>query len=310
MFFQRVGVGIRMRAITSSGKSFEYRSRLTDNRIWDDFDLREGDAIVATPPKCGTTWMQVLVLCLLFKKPGMDKVMGDLSAWHDPSFRDQTPIARMFESQSHRRCIKTHTPFDGIPFDPSCTYLAVYRHPMDAHFSMRRHAANLKMDLIQDRFPDDPSASFALFLAATERSEMADGITLEAIVHHFESFRSNADLPNVHVFHYADMRADLADHTRRLAAMLGLEIDEDTLDAIAESMRFKSMQANARAKPDQTTQRSATFKDPAAFFDSASSQKWEGKLTESDIAAFHSRLAELLPEDDARWIQSGDKVRD
>jgi hypothetical protein len=55
----------------------------------------------------------------------------------------------MFEAQNHRRCIKTHTPFDGIPYDPDCTYIAVYRHPIDAHFSMRRHVANLQEDLIQ-----------------------------------------------------------------------------------------------------------------------------------------------------------------
>jgi hypothetical protein len=268
-------------------------------------DLREGDVIVATPPKCGTTWMQALVLSLLFEKPGMDKAMGDLSVWLDPAFRDRTSIARMFEAQNHRRCIKTHTPFDGIPFDPGCTYLTVYRHPVDAHFSMRRHAANLKTDLIQDRFPDDPRASFALFLAETERGEMADGITLEAIVHHFKSFKSNIDLPNVHMFHYADMRDDLAGHTRHVAAVLGLDIDEKTLDAIAESTRFETMQANARANPGQSSQRSATFKDPAAFFDSAGSRKWEGKLAASDLAAFDARLAELLSEDDARWIQSG-----
>lgn len=296
-----------MRAGAPSRKSFEYRSRLTDNRIWDTFALRAGDVIVATPPKCGTTWMQALVLSLLFEKPGMDKVMGDLSAWLDPSFRDQTSIARMFEAQSHRRCIKTHTPCDGIPFDPGCLYLAVYRHPIDAHFSMRRHAANLKTDLIQDRFPDDPSASFAMFLGATERAEMADGITLEAIVHHFKSFRSNIDLPNVHIFHYADMRRDLAAHTRHIAAALGLDIDDKTQDAITQSMRFESMQANARAKPDQSAQRSATFKDPAAFFDNAGSRKWDGKLTERDLAAFDRRLADLLPEDEARWIQSGGK---
>jgi hypothetical protein len=286
-------------------KSFEYRTRLTDNRIWDTFALRQGDVIVATPPKCGTTWTQALVLSLLFEKPGMDKVMDDLSVWLDPAFRDQLPIARMFEAQSHRRCIKTHTPFDGIPFDPDCTYIAVYRHPIDAHFSMRRHVANLKEDLIQDRFPDEPTDSFTLFLGETVREEMADGITLEAIVHHFKSFKSNIQHSNIHIFHYADMRRDLLSHTRKLAADLGLEIDDETLVAIEDSMQFESMQANARANAREDTQRSATFKDPAAFFDSAASRKWEGKLSENDLRAFHERLAELLPEDDARWLQSG-----
>lgn len=288
-----------------SAKSVTYTSRLTDNRIWDHFTLRAGDVVVSTPPKCGTTWTQALVLSLLFGKPGMDTRMDQLSVWLDPGFRDQAPAARLFEAQSHRRCIKTHTPFDGITYDPQCQYLVVYRHPIDAHFSMRRHASNMKVDLVQDRFPDDPAASFAVFLGATDPAEMADGITLEAFVHHFKSFRSRIDRPNVNVFHYADMQRDLPAHTRHLAAVLGLDLDDATIDAIADSMRFETMQSNARAKAAHSAQASATFRDPAGFFDSASSRKWEGKLTDADLAAFRRRLAELLPEDEARWLQDG-----
>ena len=104
------------------------------------------------------------------------------------------------------------------------------------------------------------------------------------------------------------MRRDLLAHTRKLASVLGLEIDDDTLVAIKDSMQFESMQANARASARQDTQRSATFKDPAAFFDSASSRKWEGKLSENDLRVFHERLAELLPENEARWLQSGGEL--
>jgi hypothetical protein len=281
---------------------------MTDNRIWDRFALRQGDVIVATPPKCGTTWMQALVLSLLFGKPGMDKAMDNLSIWLDPGFRDQSSIARMFEAQDHRRCIKTHTPLDGILYNPDCIYIAVYRHPIDAHFSMRRHIANSKVDLVNDRFPNDPAASFAIFLGATNPSEMADGITLEAIAHHFKSFRSFLDLPNIHMFHYADMKRDLAGHTRHLASLLGVELETAELDAIAESMQFEEMQANARAKAEHSVQSSATFHDPAAFFDSASSRKWEGRLTKDDFAAFEKRLAELLSEDDARWLLEGGEL--
>ena len=225
-----------------SAKSATYVSRMTDNRIWDRFALRQGGVIVATPPTCGTTWSQALVLSLLFGKPGMDMEMDDLSIWLDPGFRDQSSIARMFDTQDHRRCIKTHTPFDGISYNSKCTYVAVYRHPIDAHFSMRRHVTNSKISLLKDRFPNEPEASFSNFLGATNPNEMADGITLEAIAHHFKSFRSFIDLPNIHMFHYADMKRDLAGHTRYLASLLGVELTSVELDKIAESMQFENMQ--------------------------------------------------------------------
>ena len=288
-----------------ASRTATYASRLTDNRIWDRFELRNGDVIVATPPKCGTTWAQALVLSVIFGKPGMDKVMDDLSIWLDPGFRDQPPIAQMFVAQSHRRCIKTHTPFDGITYDPDCTYIAVYRHPIDAHFSMRRHVSNLNIDLVQDRFPDDPSASFAVFLGTTNPAEMADGITLESIVHHFQSFKSFVDLPNVHMFHYADMQRDLSSHSRCFASLLGVELDDAVLEEITVSLQFERMQANAKTKAKQSEQSSATFKDPAAFFDSASNRKWEGKLVDADLMAFRKRLGHLLSEDDAKWLEDG-----
>ena len=65
------------------------------------------------------------------------------------------------------------------------------------------------------------------------------------------------------------------------------------------------MQANARSKSEQSAQSSATFKDPAAFFDSASSRKWEGKLTDGDLMGYRSRLGELLPREDALWLENG-----
>ncbi len=287
-----------------------YLSRATDSRAWDGFALRQGDVIVATPPKCGTTWTQALVLSLVFGRPGMDKSMGDLSVWLDPGFRDQVTIAAMFDAQNHRRCLKTHTPLDGITYDPDCTYIAVYRHPIDAHFSMRRHMENSKVDLFPGRFPAGPSESFALFLGETDPREIADGVTLQAIAHHFRSFHAFAHLPNVLMFHYADMKRDLPGHTRRLSDSLGLKLDAALLDDIADSMQFEAMQANARAKTEHTTQNSATFHDPAAFFDSGSSRKWEGKLTAGDLAAFETRLKTLLSEDEARWLLEGGTLPD
>jgi hypothetical protein len=281
---------------------------MTDTRAWDHFNLRDDDVIVATPPKCGTTWMQSLVVSLIFGKPGMDIGIDDISVWLDPGFRDQTAISATFEAQKHRRCIKTHSPLDGITYDPTCTYITVYRHPIDTHFSMRKHAQNLKIDMFDERFPDDPSASFEYFLEDVGANHMADGITLGSIVHHYKTFKEWARLSNVHFFHYADMRRDLSGQTARISEILGYSYTVDLLNEIADSLQFEQVKANAQNALDHGVQSSATFNDPAAFFDSASSGKWIGKLSDSDLASYRSRLADLLPEADAQWLENGGEL--
>ena len=37
-----------------------YEASMYDSSRWDGFGLRPGDIIISTPPKCGTTWMQMI----------------------------------------------------------------------------------------------------------------------------------------------------------------------------------------------------------------------------------------------------------
>jgi aryl sulfotransferase len=43
----------------------EYIGPVTESRVWDRFELRAGDIILSTPPKCGTTWSQAILVMLL-----------------------------------------------------------------------------------------------------------------------------------------------------------------------------------------------------------------------------------------------------
>ena len=36
-----------------------YEASMYDSNRWDGFELRPGDIIISTPPKCGTTWTQM-----------------------------------------------------------------------------------------------------------------------------------------------------------------------------------------------------------------------------------------------------------
>ena len=95
---------------------------------------------------------------LIAGDPEVDAQTSMKIPWIDFTMREHGEIMARLEAQEHRRQVKTHTPFDGIPFWPQIRYITVYRHPIDVHFSYRKHRANVTSDVRQALMPEDPSA--------------------------------------------------------------------------------------------------------------------------------------------------------
>ena len=249
--------------------------------------------------------MQSLVLTLVFGKTGMDQEVDHISPWLDPSFRDQSEISNRYANQTHRRCIKTHTPFDGISYSPKCTYIAVYRHPMDAHFSMRKHVENLKIknDSINQHYPEDVGKSFDNFLHNEDTRYGTDFISVKSIAHHYQSVMQWSHLPNLHFFHYADMSRDLPHEIARLSEILGYQFSSDQINEFANANSFNTMKSNAARNANPGG--SATFKNEAEFFSSGTSNKWEKYLSAEDIDRYEKRVEDLLPAGEINWLAWG-----
>lgn len=288
-----------------------YVGPVTDSNIWANFALRDDDVIVSTPPKSGTTWMQSIVVMLIFGRPGMDVRIGDTSPWLDCGFRDREEIAERLAAQDHRRCIKSHTPLDGISYDPASTYLAVYRHPVDVYFSMRNHVGNTREENLRPeterRFTQDVSEGFRLFVDGLTEQGSDQVLTLESLVYHYRSFKKWAHLENLHFFHYSDLSRDLEGQISRLASILGIQHSPDIMNSIVEGADFKAMQNNAKRHDDP--RRAKVFKDPSAFFASGTSEKWKGQLTDQELERYRSRISDLLEPTDVDWLENGSLAR-
>jgi aryl sulfotransferase len=282
-----------------------YIGPFTDSRIWSDFSIRDNDVIITTPPKCGTTWMQSLILTLIFGRTGMDLEVDKMAPWLDPGFRDQAEISNRYVNQTHRRCIKTHTPLDGIPYSPACTYIAVYRHPMDALFSMRKHVENLNLkdEQIDQHYPEDIQKSFDNFLHNEDIQFGTDLISVRSIANHYQSVVQWSELPNIHLFHYADMSKNLAHEIARLSEILGYSFTSNQVDEFVEANSFNTMKSNAARYA--TPGGSATFKNEAEFFSSGTCNKWEQYLAAKDIDSYNNRVAQLLPAAEVTWLEWG-----
>jgi aryl sulfotransferase len=118
----------------------EVRTPEMDNRRWDGFAVRPDDIVIATYPKCGTTWTQRIVDLLVFQDPAPRAIM-ETSVWLDARFFAplEDDVATL-EAQTHRRFIKSHLPFDALPIYDTVKYVHVARDGRDAFLSWHNHA--------------------------------------------------------------------------------------------------------------------------------------------------------------------------
>jgi aryl sulfotransferase len=285
----------------------DYSGPITNTDIWDDFQLRSDDVIVCTPPKSGTTWTLNIIMMLIHGQVIPNAGSKEEAPWLDCAFRDRSAIAARQAALTRRRCVKTHTPLDGISYAVEPSYIVVYRHPVDAHFSFRSHIGIMKFPgRMKGLFPDDVDAGFNRFLDGTLTDAGTDDFTLASIVHHYQEARAREQNGNVHFFHYADMSRDLHGQIARLAGILKIDQPQETLAALTEANTFANVRKAAEASETRFNG-STLVDDRAKFFASGTSNKWEGKLTDEDLARYDERCAALLSPEDAAWLNWGDR---
>ncbi|MEJ6396767.1 sulfotransferase domain-containing protein [Yoonia sp. 208BN28-4] len=282
-----------------------YLGPLTDSRRWDRIAIRPDDVIVVTPPKCGTTWMQTIVALLLSGDPQVDTELSIKMPWIDIRLREIDDVAARVEAMTHRRSMKSHTPMDGLPIDDSAHYFCVFRHPLDAHFSFRKHLRNLPLRWFDHWFPeDDPDGvTVRRFLDGGAEGFDTDAMPLAHIIRHYQAASALADRSNVTLFHYADMTRDLRGTFVKVAKLMGIKHSPDTMDSLVQAATFDNMRAHAdRFAPAGGK---GFMKSDTAFFDSGTSGKWVGQLTDAEIAAYDQQMDAALSPDDRAWLEYG-----
>ena len=280
-----------------------YLGPITDTSRWENFQHRPDDIFVCTPPKCGTTWTQAICAMLVFGKVDHGTQPGVISPWIDAQFAPIDDSLRMVEAQTHRRYIKTHTPLDGIPYFADCAYLAVFRDPRDVFVSMLNHRDNMtNAELAFSVFPSGPSA-FADWMTRDGEPGTWDLQALTALVQFFKTYWQYRDVPNIHLFHYSDMKRDLKGAIVAMAKALDVQVGDTLLNEMTDAASFESMKRSAEQfAPESGT---GMWKKETEFFANGGTQRWKGALSEDELAAFDARLAELLPPDEAHWLVNG-----
>jgi hypothetical protein len=297
-----------------------YHMFVSDNIRWEGFEFRPGDIVIATPVKCGTTWMQMLCALLIFDTVDLPAPLSELSPWLDMLTIPLDEVKASLEAQEHRRFIKTHTPLDGVPFDERVSYVCVGRDPRDVSISWDHHMANMDLQTFVDvrvgavgaddvaelgpppmPRPDDPVERFWQW-ADSEDVESVGG-SLRGLLDHLGGFWARRELPNVHLFHYSDLKADLPGQMKRLADAVGIEVSEARVAELAKAATFDQMRA--RADDLVPNRRAGFWKSNTDFFHQGSSGQWADRVDADGIARYWDRVAECAAPDLAAWAHGG-----
>jgi aryl sulfotransferase len=278
----------------------EYRHFVFDNRRWQHFVPHPDDIFVCTPPKCGTTWMQSIVVELLFPGGAPGPVL-EISPWVDARFEPVDTLMARLDAQPHRRTLKTHTPADGIPWYPSASYLVVGRDGRDAFMSYWNHYRNMRRDHLMHLVATAAADGSTVGVPPVEDLHEFFWWWLDEFqlwFTHVLSFWSHRGEQNVLFTHYNDLQADLDGEMRRVAGFLGVPIDAQRWSSQVEHCTFGSMKArsNEIGSFDRMWVGGAE-----TFLYKATNGRWRDVLTDDELAAFDCRCEERLPADALAW---------
>ncbi|MPZ27749.1 MAG: sulfotransferase domain-containing protein [Micromonosporaceae bacterium] len=292
-----------------------YQTSIMDSGRWDEITLREGDIVISTPPKCGTTWTEMICALLILQTAELSQSLDDMAPWVDMLIPSRAELRAVYESKSHRRFFKSHTPLDGLPVDDRVAYICVGRDPRDAAFSWLNHMANLNIDVVSELVeaaaaaerrpatsarehlrgipPDSPP--YEQFLAWVDNQEPLGG--LPWLVTHLASFWEARTWPNVMLLHYDDLRADLSGQMRSLAEWLRIDVPADCWDELVTAAEFTSMSHRAdKLVPGPV------WREPSRFFHKGTSGQWREVLDVEAERRYWRRVRELADPELVAWL--------
>ena len=243
-----------------------------DSARWEGFVFRPDDIVISTPPKCGTTWTQMICALLVYQTTSFEQSLDLISPWLDMLTRDLASVRADLDAQTHRRFIKTHTPFDGLPHHPDVTYICVGRDPRDVFRSWENHREN--MDILA-------------VLAARERAVGLDDV-MEMLA---------VGPPPL---------AETGGPRRRDARTGDTSRHRGRRVSLARPRRRGHVPQHARpGRRDRTRHDERDLDRQQRFFNRGCTGQWRDLLDDAAVRRYGRRVSELVASDLATWAHHG-----
>jgi aryl sulfotransferase len=302
----------------------EYRTWSIDSRRWEHYRPRPNDIVIATYPKCGTTWMQRIVDLLVFQTTQARPIM-ELSVWIDRRFLEPIePTLARLDAQQHRRSLKSHLPFDGLPIYDEVKYIHVARDGRDACLSHHNHALGFTPQVLEDldrlgmddvtigrpypRVASDPAPHFHRWLTEGAVPGHQDGAPAMSFFHFEQSWWDQQHRANVLLVHYNDLKADLPGEMQLIASFLDIEIAPEIWPDLVKAAGFEAMRREGAMLMGKV---GTVFQGGSSrFFHKGTNERWRGVFREEDLLLYEAKAAAAVSPECMAWVASGRRQAD
>lgn len=324
-----------------------YRGAIFDSTYWDRFTPRDGDIVITTSIKAGTTWMQRICAALVFQRPELELPMDAYSPWLDMRKAMPELTIPLLEAQSHRRFIKSHLPLDALKFHDNVNYILVCRDARDVFMSMVNHQRNLTVTAIEELNAHDGEELLAyrerhgIETAPEEREAILNmqhwegeemPLLEDADIHEYWHLWMTRSMypweqdgyPNwSHFYHlaswwpYRTLGNILFVHYNDLLADLDSEMRRISTwlgiaidDAIWPSLVEASTFSVMKQAYDKMTPvvTQGIWRDPENFFHKGSNGRWRDVLSDEELLLYDAAADRSLDADARCWMEQGSRA--
>ncbi|MDA0823433.1 MAG: sulfotransferase domain-containing protein [Proteobacteria bacterium] len=287
-----------------------------DGSRWDSFRAREGDIVVTTSMKAGTTWMMTIVANLLYDNGNFPAPVDVMAPWLDLRFHPVEQMIQTLEAQADRRFLKSHLPLSAMPYFEECRYIVVGRDTRDVFMSLVNHhngysdgmyAMTAQFDeVVGGPFPRDLGdihEMWRLWMTTSSFANESDGYPYWSHLTHCQSWWDFKYLPNVHLVHFNDLLADPADEIKRIADFLSIVVDAKKVADVVDRVSFNRMQKDF---DDIMPIAPMIWQNGAAtFMNKGTNGRWKEVLNDQDLVLYEDAIKKVLSEDAAKWLANG-----
>lgn len=299
----------------SSMPSPVYRSWTTDSGRWRRYHPRHGDIVIGTYPKSGTTWMQRIVDLLVFQSP-QPRPIDEASPWIDGRMTPIDEVISHLEQQQHRRFVKSHLPFDALPYYDAVRYIHVGRDGRDACMSYFNHCAAFTPAMYQrldqvaadmggpaPRFTGDARVFWHDWLTRGVVPGSHDGFPAFSFFDFEASWWRARHYGNVLLVHYNDLKTDLAGEMRRIARFLDIDIGTSNWDRLVEAASFQAMKRDGDSLLPKVGK--AFQGGTKRFIYKGCNGRWREQIPAEEQARYARMAAQRFTPGLRRWIEHG-----